>query len=384
MLRTVLCAIALTITAGTTSHAAAGRPAEETQQELKLLRLLEANPELSKAIYAKLRAKYEPAAAGRSPYPTPSSTDIFERGIRENNVAHGDPAVAPAPSKTAADDGPQRLFIRKDSIDTFLYGIQSRDKAQGASISYTNNEVSKAQTAQIDGFMAYIAAGAVVNPDAGKDYERATFHSYAIAPWISAHGNLNTANTKSERSALKTGIDTQFEFAGGLFDTQAFTLTPYYQSDFRGIARIEGFNAHWDPVLLSAHLGGSRSHSDILDWFWQTRLETDIRKVENAGLTNLATGNYAWVGTTNRLNLFFFPSDRYVPWFLADRLSLTVTGQAYTDANSHRSIYRITPEIAYKLSDDGSTSVSLQYDRGTDRDTLTTVNQYVAKLNYKY
>jgi hypothetical protein len=61
-----------------------------------------------------------------------------------------------------------------------------------------------------------------------------------------------------------------------------------------------------------------------------------------------------------------------------------VTAQAYTDANSKRSVYRITPELAYKLSDDGSTTVSIQYDRGTDKDTLVSVNQYLAKLNYKY
>jgi hypothetical protein len=158
-------------------------------------------------------------------------------------------------------------------------------------------------------------AGGVVNPEAGTDYERATFHSYAIAPWISAHGNLNSANSKSERSALKSGIDTQFEFAGGIFDTQAFTLTPYYQTDFRGIARIEGFAAHWDPVRLGAHLGGTKDRSDILDWFWQARLETDVRRVENVGLTNLALGDYAWFGATARLNLFLFPTDRYVPWY---------------------------------------------------------------------
>jgi hypothetical protein len=67
---------------------------------------------------------------------------------------------------------------------------------------------------------------------------------------------------------------------------------------------------------------------------------------------------------------------------LTRRNAVGLIDPAYSAANSHRSIYRITPELPYKLSDDGLISVSLQYDRRTVRDTLTTVNQYVAKHKY--
>jgi hypothetical protein len=119
MFRMIFAAIMFVFSAATAfAQAPPTTPTNTSAQERQVLKLLESNPELSKAIYRKLRTKYDSAAATRTSNPTPSSTDIFVRGIRQNSAALGEP-TAPAQEK-AATDGEQRLFIRKDSIDTFL------------------------------------------------------------------------------------------------------------------------------------------------------------------------------------------------------------------------------------------------------------------------
>jgi hypothetical protein len=84
------------------------------------------------------------------------------------------------------------------------------------------------------------------------------------------------------------------------------------------------------------------------------------------------------------VNAFFFPTSQNVPDFLQNRLHAIGTFQAYWDANSRAKISSYSIELAYNLTDDGSASVSVEYDRGTTKDTLEWVNQYLVKLNYKY
>src|SRR5215470_6082124 len=50
-------------------------------------------------------------------------------------------AIAAPPPKPAVADpcDPQRLFIRANSLDNYLYGITPASKAKGASVSYTDD-----------------------------------------------------------------------------------------------------------------------------------------------------------------------------------------------------------------------------------------------------
>jgi hypothetical protein len=91
-----------------------------------------------------------------------------------------------------------------------------------------------------------------------------------------------------------------------------------------------------------------------------------------------------WLGGTAQLYGFFFPTSLLVPDFLRNRLNLVVTYQGYRDAYSSVSISRYAAELAYNITENGDASVSVGYERGTNKDTMTWLNQYVVRLNYKY
>ena len=156
-------------------------------------------------------------------------------------------------------------------------------------------------------------------------------------------------------------------------------------SDFRGFARGAGYSAFWEPYRLDLRLGGSyQRFSEIVDWYWRFRAEGDIRHVQKPGETGLATGNYEWFGFTTQAYLFFLPGNLNVPDYLRDRFSVVGTLTYFSDARTGLAYNQYGAQAAYNLSNDGSTSVSLQYIRGTDKDTLTPARQLLMKLNYKY
>ncbi|WEJ08556.1 hypothetical protein [Sinorhizobium prairiense] len=162
-----------------------------------------------------------------------------------------------------------------------------------------------------------------------------------------------------------------------------FSLSPYYQTDFRGKANAFGVNAIWSPYWLEGRLGGNYvSDRDPLDWYWQFSAEADYLNVQDTGRTELGDDDYAWLGFTAKINLFpFSESSNEV---LADRVVITGTMKHYWDALSGDHISDYLAEIAYNLDPTGSTSISIGYENGTRKETLDYVDQVELKLNYKY
>jgi len=141
----------------------------------------------------------------------------------------------------------------------------------------------------------------------------------------------------------------------------------------------------------------------LLNGYWELRAESEFRNVTSAGVTNLTVGNYEWFGGTIRGQLFLFYDPVPGSWeansAIANRISLIGTYQDYGDARSSLEARKYSAEIQYKLSgcsmgqesdpkcqtsDQSSSSISFEYDWGTDKDTLVFTKQYLAKLSYKY
>ncbi len=299
---------------------------------------------------------------------------------------HGIPLTQLAEQKPAPSGGPcksgQGLYIRRDRADISVYN-NSIDKsaAKGASLSYTNDRLSGSEVAEIHGTASYVAArDPCVERPAGTSISEPFVSGYALAGWVSADGTFSS-NRSTEKSALKFGVDAQAEvFSGAIFDAQYFTLSPYYQTDFRGDASAYGMTASWEPFLLSWKLGGSYQQvSPWFDFFWQLKAESDVLHVAEVGLTSLRPGaDYAWQGGTVRLNAFPFPE------FLSYRLSFITVYNYYWDAKSGDEIWFVNPALAYNIVEDGSTSVSLEYKKGTEKSTLKETDRYVLSLNYKF
>jgi hypothetical protein len=271
------------------------------------------------------------------------------------------------------------VYLRHDKLDMSI--IRENIKAaKGASISYTDNREDDTQTAEIQAVAAAVLArNPCVGRPAGLERGRPYVSGYSFAVSVEANGKL-TNDRATEKSALKPGIDAQLEIdEGPLFD-QLFTVSPYYQTDFRGIAQAYGFSASWEPFNYTWRLGGSyRWFSPLIDFFYQLKAEAVGLRVNDAGLTDLTSDtDYFWLGGTARLNVFILPE------LLHDRLTWIGTYKGYFDERANRSIRLYTAELAYNITEDGLTSISVEYQNGTERDTLEKLNQYLVTLNVKY
>ncbi len=291
--------------------------------------------------------------------------------------------IAGKPLDRVSDPCAQRFFVRADPLDNFFYAVNAGyGNAKGASVSYTNDEIAKAQTTTIDGILSYVVTDAACLND---PVPLAPYISgFALAPWISANGTLNEPFKKTERSALKTGFDVQVEAAyTGLFDRQYFSLSPYLQTDFLDEARIGGINLAWEPVQHLIFLGQGRPINDYIGGFWQLRAEADLFQVDKQGLTNLTLGQHDWIGATARTYVYLFPiaSEHNWPSWLLNRISFIGTAQFFRDTVTGQNIHYYSAALQYALS--SSIAVSFEYDTGTTKDTLVNTNQYLVKLNYK-
>jgi hypothetical protein len=90
------------------------------------------------------------------------------------------------------------------------------------------------------------------------------------------------------------------------------------------------------------------------------------------------------VGGTARLNMFFLPYAMEVPDFIRNRFAFYAVANYFTDTRSGMNIHMYTANLAYKIAADGSSSISFEYDQGTDKDTLVKSNKYVVSLTYAY
>ncbi|MDP3075893.1 hypothetical protein [Bradyrhizobium sp.] len=349
------------------------------------------DPEELRLLRADIDSRY---GGGKTPPPKPVTDPkkLFAIGKEIDDAKRGGiPLEDLVQTPKALPDEckkPQAIFVRRDRMDSFLYGITARSKAQGASISYTGDQAEHVRTAKINGMVAVLPEGwrqPCLERPPGYTIDQAYLSAFAIAPWISAQGSINDPVKKSEKSALTGGFDAQWNIFGGLFNLQAFKVSPYYQTDFRGVTRSEGATASWEPWQYAVRLGGSPTLlSPNFDWYWRVQAEADARRVDKIGFTDLQVGRYAWVGGTVQVYGFFFPTSLVVPEFLQNRLNAVFTYQGYWDAYSSQSISRYAAEVAYNITADGDASISIGYERGTNKETMTWLNQYVIRLNYKY
>ena len=275
----------------------------------------------------------------------------------------------------------QGLYLRRDKMDVSIYN-ESIDEsaAEGATISYTNNSDTDIDTAEIQALGAWVfARNPCVRRPVGLGVTRPFLSGYAFAFSVLADGNLTDDRT-TEKSALKPGLDAQIEIASGPLDLQALTVSPYYQTDFRGEAQAYGVAASWEPYRLDWRLGGSyRQFSPVFDFFYQLKAEMVGLRVDDAGLTDLQPDtDYLWWGGTAVLRAFLMPD------LLNDRLTWITTYKYYFDDRSDQDIDLFTTALAYNLTDSGTTSIAVEYENGTVRDTLEKVDQYMVTLNAKY
>ena len=276
----------------------------------------------------------------------------------------------------------QGFYLRRDKLDISIYNASiDAAAAEGAAISYTGDRENDTETAEIQALAAWVFARNPCSPVGDAPIGRPYVSGYAFALSVLGDGTL-TADRTDEKSVLKPGLDAQIEIANGpIFDLQYLTATPYYQTDFRGEAQAYGFSASWQPYQLDWRLGGRYTpFSRPFDFFYQLKLEADGLRVNNPGLTDLtADTDYFWLGGTAMLRASLF--NGLLGW---DRLLWVTSYTYFDDTNSKQSVRMFTTNLGYNFSKEGKTSISVEYQNGTERDTLEKLNQYLVTLNVKY
>lgn len=329
-------------------------------------------------------------------------------GITPGNTPpkkQSDPAAAPTLPLGPCATGVQPLLVRRDRLDTFQLreSLIPLSSAKGASVSLTRDDIAGTTLATVNGRVQAIlyyqdaltpcANGKVGDPYAPFDPNTEHF-GFMIAPFVDAQGSETFPYKKTDTSNLQAGADFQLSVLGGrLFDHQYFIATPYYQTDFRGSANVQGFQAAWEPVAPNYRLGGLIGVPDpYVDWYWQFRAAADFKNVTNIGATGLKKGTYDWVGTTLQAHFLFFPGRTAIepgwvspgPSSLVDRLYANLTLNSFWETSMGLSALWYEIEFGYNITPDGKSSVSLKYDGGKNKDTLIETKKYLMSLNYKY
>lgn len=315
-----------------------------------------------------------------------------------------DPTAAPSLPFGPCANAIQPLLVRRDRLDTF----QLRDQylplssAKGASVSISRDDIGGTTTAAVNGRVQAIlyyqdgvtpcVEGKKADPYTPWD-PNVSHYGLAIAPFVDAQGTESFPFKKTDTSNLQSGVDFQVSVLGGpLLDHQYFIATPYYQTDFRGSANIQGFTAAWEPIAPNLKLGGTIGVPDpYVDWFWQFRAAADFKNVTNIGATGLHKGQYDWMGATVQAHFLLFPGREGVepgwvspgPSSLVDRLYANLTLNSFWETNMGLSAIWYEIELGYNITTDGKSSASLKYDGGTSKDTLIETKKYLLSLNFK-
>lgn len=340
----------------------------------------------------------------------------------------------------------------------------AQSSAIGASLSYTDNRLNSTQAATVNARISYLIFGKLCDAPTimrrdvrtgqevpGTDISPPYLYGFGIAPFVSndgtwnhpftststttkttnnkkasgtttttsvtnststttvtttSHGTITTTTKKTSTSAFRLGADFQlaYDTRNALLQENYFYASPFYQTDFAGLAEIEGLDVSWQPTSTALHLGVA-SVDPLYLFIWQFKGETELSQVSNPGYTIYTKGGHALVGETIRANLALFPLNseyQYGKWFeewVAGRISLIGTQQYYWDFGSKQAAPYYSAILQYKLGQcvtdaktpvgspcaiAGSSALSFEYDTGRDKDTLVKTNQFKVTLNFAY
>jgi hypothetical protein len=394
--------------------ATAGTGSEQSNQAL-IERLHEACSELGK------QNKQISACAGLTTsslaaiQPRKRGDAAQSNGKKEAPVAVRSPSPAPASTAPTFYSGSPFFILRQDQYDevSYITGADPGQVIQGASVNYTKDDLGNSQSAQIKGLAGLSLINGRSSSVGSCDYkasylsrqhDSALLAGYGVGAFVYGDGNYTQPMMKTERSALREGLDADFLFCNGpIFPYQEVQVLPYYQTDFRGRANISGFDSFWEPTDINYLLGGRSdvyAPKDLAGYYFRLYGETNVFHVGEAGLTNFKSHtDYALIGGGTEIRAVLFENNPNVPAPLCGRVALIGTGRYLWDEVSQRPAYLYGGEVDYNLFGQsastarcqgasfeqvvggGSGSIGFSYTRGTDPATF--VDQKSYKLSFK-
>jgi hypothetical protein len=399
-LRQTAFATAACLLFGTSNAAAQRSDGERPLDETERAELLRLRAEVRKLRHEKTRTttpKVQGANAKVATATVPRASDPYPFAV--------DPKTLEEKYQT------QAFFLRREAIDAayYLYPLAFALDTKGAALTYTRDELAKSTALAVQGFASYVLwRPDLPNPPIEGDPSLPQVRSslglsgYAAAPFVYANGTIAEPFRASERSALRAGIDNQFELSGGgIFPLQTLRFTPYGQTDFRGKAGIGGFSGTYEPYLPRVHWGVNPDLGpQWIGFYFRTVAEANVFRVANAGLTNYASNTtYSFLGGTAQLNATLFQN---MPEFgaLCGRIHLNAQYQYFWNAANNTDLKNFHAEASLDLggkptrfcaapgqnvtADPGKIALAVTYDDGTDKTTFLKSKKYQVQLTLQY
>lgn len=353
--------------------------------------------------------EFVPAAPAAALPPAPKLKNVRDARatVAPTPVAGASVVATPPPGNGAR--GEPFLLMRQDQYDqvSYIFPYEGYQVLQGASFSYTDDFKAKSQSVNVKAFAghsAYNWEATRAQTGCASNNGPGFLARYGVGPFLQANGSFSEPMSASERSALRAGFNAESYFCDTvLFQQQDLQFLPYAQTDFRGRGSIAGFDALWEPYYINdgINLGG---RLDVLTpkpvgAYFRLMGEANVFRVNDAGLTNfLPHTTYALIGANAEVRAVLFENDPSVGPALCGTISFIGSAKYLWDAVSQKSINQLGAEVAYRLGGksastancpnpsigNGSTSIALSYNKGTDPMTFVKQDVFRASLKFAY
>ncbi|MES5482105.1 hypothetical protein QMZ05_05050 [Bradyrhizobium sp. INPA03-11B] len=299
-----------------------------------------------------------------------------------NNVA---PVVPPS-----FDTRPHGVLLLRDaySNQTFI-SEQDTLSDNGASLSYTGNEIDKTRIVAGKGALFYAMdqwiAPTTVDPNVIR------LAHYSLVPGI--EWDIKSKKTTSDFGGSASALfGSEFLVRTPWFDASYFKFNGSYTTDVSsGKAQVYGGELTWQPVLLNSGIGTTRRLNRQLDMWVEfvPTLNMNFSHVGDSGdFANLIQGrDYLWTGTELSGRLFFqsgvlAPYSLFAKYyFLYDALHRGNQNVDYKQVGGSAKL--LSWRNPLQETDTADLSLTVRYTNGTSLRTLERNDEIYAGLTLK-
>ena len=257
-----------------------------------------------------------------------------------------------------------------------LFGFQIRRHYEDISVVTPPKEFAAIQPAILSFASDFInnndtwaARGAIFYPirvetseDTGTTSGNPVLSAYTLNPGITFDRVDNSNSDDKDVNVLNFKFGSELEITGGpLFNANYFRFSANYETDFDFKPDVLAFEAQWEPILLGAGIGVSRSiFGGAIEYRLRGILHTEIGSVvDSGGRDDLNTGETIFrIGP--KIQLQFWPGGEAIQRFAFNinwEFLQTLTGDTET-----RDLFEAG--LTFRLDNVGHASLDLTYRSG--------------------
>ncbi|MCP4182438.1 MAG: hypothetical protein GY761_03865 [Hyphomicrobiales bacterium] len=200
-------------------------------------------------------------------------------------------------------------------------------------------------------------------PNAKPSSKNSQLIEYVTVPSVTFDYFKNPAKPKTDRDALAFRLGGEWNFGGGLFDSQYFRANAVYHTNFDFETGIVAGEAQWEPVIPELGIGYPNEEGFL---GFQSRVIAHIeggKIVDNGGNPDLATDrNFVRVGPKLELNVWIPETglSENMRW-LSNFTAKAGYQHLFELTGNSQDSYDLTAELDYLLNKAGNAAIGIDY-----------------------